>query len=345
MNDYNIISSPKRPLVSVVMIAYNSERYISDAIQGVVAQKGDFDTQLIICDDCSTDSTAEIVAQWESLYPSIIDFHQNQKNLGVQGNYLKAFKYVKGDYMAMCDADDYWTDAKKLARQVSYMESHPECAITFHRVINYYEESGVKSLSNGKQKEESTFDDISRSNFITNMSVLYRRRLVDLTALPDWLNDVRLVDYPMHMFYAAKGTIHYFNRPMGVYRQSESAIWSMAQQIYRQEMALLVRLHLLEYFSNQLINLDGLRTASKNILAAMVADAPDNEHLQKMLSEYTHRIDPSLTIATIKDIATQRLAAKRPSLTKRLMRKTRIFLSRLVPIPRPPKVKKRLINC
>lgn len=327
-----------RPLVSVVMIAYNSERYIDDAIRGVIAQKGDFDIQLIICDDCSKDSTAAIVEQWTAKYPTIIDFHRNEKNLGVQGNYLEAFKYVKGDYMAMCDADDYWIDSSKLARQVGYMESHPDCSITFHRVINYYEDSRVKSFSNGGQKADATFDDISRSNFITNMSVLYRRKLVDLTQLPEWLNDVRLVDYPMHMFYAAKGKIHYFNRPMGVYRQSESAIWSMAQQIYRQEMALLVRLHLLEYFSDKPVNLDGLRVASKNILVAMIADAPENSHLKEVLHEYMQKIDPLLTEEALNFEASKRKQTAKAPFTKRLSRNIRIAVSRLLPVPRPPKV-------
>lgn len=340
MNSTTKISSKEthRPLVSVVMIAYNSERYIDDAILGVVAQKGDFDIQLIICDDCSTDSTAEVVEQWVKKYPGIIDFHRNAKNLGVQGNYLEAFRYVKGDYMAMCDADDYWTDSSKLARQVGYMESHPDCAITFHRVINYYEDSGVKSFSNGGQKAEATFDDISQSNFITNMSVLYRRRLVDLTQLPEWLNDVRLVDYPMHMFYAAKGKIHYFNRPMGVYRQSESAIWSMTQQIYRQEMALLVRLHLLEYFSDKPVNLDGLRVASKNILVAMIADAPENSHLKEVLHEYMQKIDPLLTEEALNFEASKRKQTAKTPFTKRLLRNIRIAVSRFIPVPRPPKI-------
>lgn len=331
-------NSANRPLVSVVMIAYNSERYIDDAIRGVVAQKGDFDIQLIICDDCSTDQTAKIVKKWDSLYPNIIDFHRNEENLGVQGNYLEAFKYVKGDYMAMCDADDYWTDPTKISRQVAYMESHPDCSITFHRVINYYEDSGVKSFSNGGQKIDTTFEDISRSNFITNMSVLYRRRLVDLNSLPKWLNKVRLVDYPMHMFYAAKGNIHYFNRPMGVYRQSESAIWSMAQQIYRQEMALLVRLHLLEYFSDQKVNLEDLRTASKNILVAMIADDPENAHLKEALPEYMQKIGPSLTEEAMQLEASKRKQTAKTPFTKRLLRNIRIAVSRFIPVPRPPKI-------
>lgn len=341
INNNVMNKTPHCPLISVVMIAYNSERYISDAIQGVIAQKGNFNIQLIICDDCSTDATAKVVEYWALRYPGIIDFHRNPENLGVQGNYLEAFKYVKGDYLAMCDADDYWTDSKKLDCQVSYMETHPECAITFHRVINYYEDSGVKSFSNGGQKTDLTFNDISRSNFITNMSVLYRRKLVDLSNLPDWMSEVRLVDYPMHMFYAAKGGIHYFNKPMGVYRQSESAIWSMAKQTYRHEMSLIVRLNLLDYFADQSVDLNGLRAASKNILVAMIANDPDSEHIQKVLPEYTKRIDPTLSVDKIIDLSKNWTTTQKAPIFKRILRRGRIVISRLIPIPKPPKIRNK----
>lgn len=325
-----------RPLVSVVMIAYNNERYISDAISGVMAQKGDFDLQLVVCDDCSTDSTPEIIGRWAAKHPGIIDFHINDRNLGVQGNYLEAFRYVRGDYMAMCDADDYWTDSTKLARQVEYMENHPDCSITFHRVINYYEESGVKSFSNGGQKTDTTIADLSRSNYITNMSVVYRRRLVDLNKLPIWLRDVRLVDYPMHMLYAAQGRIHYINRPMGVYRQTASAIWSMTQMTARREMSLIVRLHLIDEFKDNPAAADGLRYASKAILTSMVADDPDNDGLKSRLADYACQIDPRLTSTDIMTDAA-RLAAnrKRPPLMGRICRWGRIKLSRLIPVPKP----------
>lgn len=214
------------PLVSVVMITYNQQWCIHQAIAGVIKQKVDFPIELIITDDASTDNTGDVVKEWQQRYPNVIRYYRNATNLGMQGNYLKAFKLCRGKYMAMCDADDYWFAANKLATQVAYMESHKECAITFHRVVNYYSETGVKSLSNGSQKADTTILDLSRGNYITNMSVMYRRELVDLQNLPQWMSTISLPDYAMHMMYAAHGSIHYFNRPMGVYRQNNIGAWS-----------------------------------------------------------------------------------------------------------------------
>lgn len=267
------------PVVSVVMVAYNSAKYIDMAIQGVVHQKASFPIQLVISDDASTDETADIVRSWMEKYPDIIEYHRNEKNLGVQKNYLEAFKHCRGKYLAMCDADDYWICRSKLARQVEYMESHPECAICFHRVINLYEETGEMSLSNGGGKKMmiSNAEDLSQRNVITNMSVLSRMSLLDFGNLPEWLADVRLLDYAMHLLFAAskKGnTIHYMGRPMGVYRHSAEAIWTMTERNTRLQMAIDVRKHLMEELKDRPEIVKNLQKACDNMLAAMQTPLP-----------------------------------------------------------------------
>lgn len=132
MNDHPEFSPS--PMVSVVMIAYNKEKYIGRAIKGVVDQVTDFSVELIVMDDCSTDSTPQIIQQYADRYPDIVHHFRNQSNLGLQRNYLEGFKHCRGRYMAICDADDYWCYRHKLSKQVRYMEDHPECALTFHRV-------------------------------------------------------------------------------------------------------------------------------------------------------------------------------------------------------------------
>lgn len=242
-------------MVSVVMVAYNSADYIDEAIRGVVRQRTDFPVQLVISDDASTDCTFAKAENWRRLYPEIIEVYRNETNLGVQKNYLEAFKHCRGKYLAMCDADDYWICRSKLARQVRYMEEHPECAICFHRVINYYEGTGEMSLSNGggKRMMVGNAEDLSKRNVITNMSVLSRMSLLDFDNLPGWLGEVRLLDYAMHMLFAAsrpENTIHYMRRPMGVYRHSPEAIWTQTGVKSRMEMAIDVRRHLAEELSD-----------------------------------------------------------------------------------------------
>lgn len=291
------------PMVSVVMVAYNSGRYIDTAIRGVIRQITDFPVQLIISDDASSDDTRAIAEKWAKRYPGVVEYHRNSTNLGVQKNYLQAFKYCRGTYIAMCDADDYWTCHTKLSRQVRYMESHPDCAVCYHRVINYYEDSGEMSLSNGGGRKMQVHNavDLSKWNVITNMSAMSRRSLLDFNNLPSWLADVRLIDYAMHMLFATAlpgATIHYMSRPMGVYRHSAEAIWTQTGVKEKMQMAIDVRRHLIHE----------------------LADRPEivrNLEKQCKAMEQTLKNPPSGP-------------AKR-----RLVSKIRGWISRLLPVPKP----------
>lgn len=306
------------------MIAYNKELYLDEAIAGVVKQKGDFRLRLIIMDDCSTDRTADIALEWQRRFPDIIDYHRNEHNLGLQGNYLAAFRLVTADYLAICDADDYWFSSRKLSRQIDYMERHPDCALTFHRVVNYYEESGEKSLNNGGQQTDCTIRELSRSNFITNLSVVYRRRAVDLHNLPEWIAADRSPDYAMHMLYAEHGTIHYFRRPMGVYRKAAGSSWSLTEQFERLKMSLIVRRNLMRQFESREEVVEGLRSAATAILRSMGRCADSAER-----TAYVRQQAEELGVTV--EIAPAATTTSRRSLPTRL----RAALSKLIMLPRP----------
>ena len=114
------------PMVSVAMIAYNKERLIARAIEGVVRQRAPFAIELIIVDDASTDATLGVARMWQERYPDIIKVFANKTNLGLQANYIEAFSHCTGKYLAICDADDCWCSPSKLRRQVRYMEKNPD---------------------------------------------------------------------------------------------------------------------------------------------------------------------------------------------------------------------------
>ena len=258
-----------KPKVSVIMTAFNQEAYVDRAIAGVMHQKGNFDIELLIANDASTDGTLDRVMAWQRRYPNNIRVINHPKNLGLAPNYLSAFREATGDYLCICDSDDYWISSHKLERQVRYMESHPECAITFHRVINIYEPEGVKTLSNGGTPVDSTIRELSRSNFITNSSVMYRRRLVPAEDLPDWLATVSSPDYVYHMLYAIHGTVHYFKRPTAVYLKHPQSDWSLSGEEKRLRMSFDVRQRLMEHFGLESPAYQGLKEASDNILRAL----------------------------------------------------------------------------
>lgn len=319
--------------ISVVVITYNQENCIDRALAGVFAQRGDFELEVVVANDASTDSTLEHILKWKERFPENLKLVNHEKNVGFRKNYLSAVKAATGKYMCMCDADDYWIDRHKLKRQMEYMESHPDCAVTFHRIVNVYEQTGVKTLSNGGQKAECDIVDLSRRNFITNLSVMYRRELVPAENLPEWIGDVSLPDYAYHMIYAAHGNIHYFRRPMGVYSKNSEGAWSLSSRVHQYEMALDVRRRLMEYFGTDSPAYPGLRAASVDLLIAIMAvdEDADAEERRRMIKE----LNPALDDAAIDEA----VARKRESFrcTRKLSVPRRIFraLTCLLPTPSP----------
>ena len=94
------------PVVSVLMICYNQEEYIGKAIRSVMRQKTTFPVELIIHDDCSTDRTGEICEEYANLYPDRIRYVRNEKNVGLEENFIRAYRLTRGKYIAICEGDD-----------------------------------------------------------------------------------------------------------------------------------------------------------------------------------------------------------------------------------------------
>ena len=114
------------PLVSVLSITYNQERYIAQAIESFLSQHVTFPYEIVIGEDCSTDATMDIVSDFERRYPDIIRVVSSSHNVGVVANFLRTFEACLGKYVAMCEGDDYWHHPHKLQRQVEFLEAHTD---------------------------------------------------------------------------------------------------------------------------------------------------------------------------------------------------------------------------
>lgn len=239
-------NTPAAPVVSVLMLAYNQQDTIDEAIRSVVLQHTGFPFELVVADDASTDGTPDCVRRWAERYPHIVRLLRRESNLGLQRNFIDAYSQLRGRYMAICEGDDWWCSRHKLSRQVAEMEAHPECTVCFHRVFNYYADTRSLSLSGGAP---SVFGirELSCSNPITNVSVMYRR--LPAAELPTWLEKTPLVDYAMHMLHAAHGTVRMLPRPMAVYRQYARGLWS-GSRMRSLELGLQVRQLLRSHFAD-----------------------------------------------------------------------------------------------
>ena len=325
------------PKVSVMMLTYNHEKYIAEAIRGVVLQKFDHPFELVIGDDCSTDNTLRICREWQQRYPHIIKILERERNIGVHRNLMETLSACTGEYLAKCEGDDYWCNKHKLTRQVEYMEKHPECNVTFHRVINYYSHNNTKSLSNGGQKTDTTINDLSRSNYITNLSVMYRRSV--LPQIPSWISEVAAPDYTLHMLHASTGHIHYFATPMAVYRKHSQGMWGVADNEKQLRMAMKSRERLIEHFYDNATVKEGLINTYTSIALSLAVIYEKNSNAEKLaeikLAILKHQAEwnEDTFLAHLNSRKIQVSAPKESKLIS-YMRKLRGFISRMMPLPR-----------
>lgn len=108
--------------VSVVCTVYNKEKYLRKTLDSLMMQKTNFEYEIIVVDDKSTDGSKQIVEEYAGNYPELIRAYYNEKNLGITLNWIQSCEYAQGEYIARSDADDYWIDACKIQKQVELLE-------------------------------------------------------------------------------------------------------------------------------------------------------------------------------------------------------------------------------
>jgi glycosyltransferase involved in cell wall biosynthesis len=115
----------KRPEVSVIMVTYNHERYLAEAIEGVIRQKTSFPVELLIGEDCSTDGTREIALSYQKRFPEMIRVITSEHNVGARKNFDRLIAAARGQYIAFCEGDDFWHRPDKLQRQIAVLQGDP----------------------------------------------------------------------------------------------------------------------------------------------------------------------------------------------------------------------------
>ena len=224
-----------RPKLSIVCVTYNHVKYIKDALEGFVRQKTNFPFEVIIHDDASTDGTTEIIKEYEHKYPNIIKpIYQTENQWRKAKTMSKTFIYphIKGEYVAFCEGDDYWTDKNKLQKQVDFLDSHLDYTICFHPVKVIWEDKRAEEIIFPDEKllrktGNLDFSSLLKGNFIQTNSVVYRWRFhkdsYDL--IPD---NILPGDWFLHLLHAQIGKIGFINEVMGVYRRNAGGIWTGA---------------------------------------------------------------------------------------------------------------------
>lgn len=119
----------KRTKISVAVITYNQQETIGQTLDSILCQKGDFDLEVVVGEDCSKDNTPAICREYAERYPNNVVLLQEGYNLGIMRNFANTINHCTGDLIGICAGDDYWCDEYKLQKQLDYLTAHPECGV------------------------------------------------------------------------------------------------------------------------------------------------------------------------------------------------------------------------
>lgn len=222
-------------VVSICCLTYNHSPYIGQCIEGFLMQKCNFNFEVLIHDDASTDGTSEIIQKYQEKFPKIIKpivQTENQWSNGKRLNIRFNFPRAQGKYIALCEGDDYWTDPLKLQRQVDFLENNPEYSLVcggFKSIntVTGEEEVIIKDIENAPDNTAKGFD-ITLDRFFKQ----WLTKTLTLTFRKNMYNEAMLTKYKyirdVHLYYhlLKEGKGYYMKEVLGVYRIHRGGIFS-----------------------------------------------------------------------------------------------------------------------
>jgi glycosyltransferase involved in cell wall biosynthesis len=237
----------QEPLVSICCITYNHEKYIREAIEGFLMQKTDFPFEIIIHDDASTDKTADIIREYEKKYPELIKpiyQTENQYSKGVKVTLL-TYKQSKGNYIAFCEGDDYWTDPLKLQKQVTFLEKNPDYVITY-TAVEAFDENGIIETYVGGALKDLSEEQLKRATPINTLTACYRNVIKEF---PPELSIAKIGDLTTWSLLGAYGKGKFISdiKP-SAYRVHNNGVFSKKSPAEKMYMSLTTRISLMLYY-------------------------------------------------------------------------------------------------
>lgn len=237
--------------LSVLMITYNHEKYIVQALDSILMQKTNFDYEIVIGEDYSNDNTRNILLEYQKKYPEKIKLLLPEKNLGIMRNFIKTYKACCGEYVALLEGDDFWTSHNKLQEQVNFLENHPEFVMCFtnSRIVN---EDG--DVIKEDRLDEDRRKNLSQSDIISGLvppsnTVMFRNNV--MAKIPEVFYTSVNGDILFFGMLTEYGDAAYIDENTAAYRMHSGGAWSQKPQEYIYKNNLKTRQALLSVFKHK----------------------------------------------------------------------------------------------
>jgi glycosyltransferase involved in cell wall biosynthesis len=220
-------SSPASPQVTVVITAYNHERFIEQAIRSALTQSTTFPVEILVADDCSTDGSPVIIERLFQEHPGRLKVLPRPKNLGISANLQDCREQAQGKYLAILEGDDYWVDSRKLQKMFDAMEAHPDWSMCFHGTRVFAEDGSRDDIikPDVTPTRPMVVNDFLLENQVQTMSsAMYRQGVVRRT--PGWHANIRIGDWALNILHADVGPVGFVPGIMTAYRVHGRGMWS-----------------------------------------------------------------------------------------------------------------------
>jgi len=227
----------KNKLIEVIVMTFNHEKFIEQALNSVVSQHCDYDLQITIYDDCSTDNNVALIKKFMKNYSgnwNLIDSKVNQLTNGM--NYFcDLLNRSVADYIALLDGDDFWTCDEKLQIQADALSYDDEAALCHHKVSVVKNDILIDELPPSPfRKFKLPGVELSSGNFIATPSVMFKRK--DLPSnFGLGFNKLAMGDYPVWSLVTDQKSIIYLDKEMAVHRKHSNSYWS-GNDVIEQEL-------------------------------------------------------------------------------------------------------------
>lgn len=218
------------PYVSICCATFNHAKYLVDALQGFLGQITSFPFEIIIRDDASTDGTTEIVRDFAERYPQIVRAvieTENQFKKGVRPVHAWS-DIVKGEFVAFCEGDDYWTSPLKLQKQIELLEKYPNAVMSVAKTeICEQDEESIRPVDtiNGNDKVVQEFEEIKKTYFHTSTYVI-RANIFKEVIGKYFKGHCLFGDTALRFLLISYGPFVFLPEIVSVYRVTGNGIWS-----------------------------------------------------------------------------------------------------------------------
>lgn len=218
------------PLVTVLIVTYNHARYIAEAIDSALAQVTDFDVEILISEDASTDGTRTIVEGYARRFPERIRLLLSETNLRSNQTVARGLRAARGEFVALLDGDDYWSTTDKLQRQADFLLLHADCAAHFFNARVARAAILTDALwTPTTQAKRVDFREIWHGNPYATAGGMMR--LAPIRDVPSWYDGFfPRTDWPLYILCAMAGHLAFDPEPAAVYRLHEGGMFSTGSE-------------------------------------------------------------------------------------------------------------------